>query len=408
MIDIKHLREHPDIFRQSATLRGITVDIDAVLKADKKRVELIGQVDQLRAELNVKGKPDAARLKQLQTAKAKLEPLEDQLANTEERFQELMQAVPNLLAPETPEGGEGDSRQEKTWGKAEPQREFKDHLTLAEAKGWLDFERGAKVAGSKFYFTRGALVKLELALQSMLYPMLEERGFTLMQVPHLASTRIMNGTGFNPRGNEDQIYRVEDQDLNLIATAEIPLTGYHADEIIDPTQLPLMYAGFSPAYRLEAGAYGAISKGLYRVHQFNKLEMYVFCQDSESEHWHQELIKIEEEICQRLELPYRLLRIASGDLGASAYKKYDLEYWSPVDMAYRELTSCSNCTDYQARRLNIRTRNADGKPVFVHTLNGTAAAFSRLPIAIMDNYQTRDGEVRVPKALQSYYGADKL
>lgn len=407
MIDIKHLRAHPDAYRQSAKLRGLKADIDALLAADQQRTKLVGEVDQLRAELNVKGKPDAAQLKKLQTAKGKLEPLEAKLRKAEEHLEALSQSVPNLLAPETPEGGEEANKEEKTWGKAEAS-DAQDHLTLAESQGWLDFERGAKVAGSKFYFTKGALVKLELALLNMLIDLLEERGFTIMQVPHLATTRIMNGTGFNPRGDERQIYQIEGEDLNLIATAEIPLTGYHADEIIERDQLPLLYAGYSPAYRLEAGAYGKFSKGLYRVHQFNKLEMYAYTTADQSEHWHQELVKIEEEICQKLELPYRLVRIAAGDLGAPAYKKYDLEYWSPVDKAYRELTSCSNCTDYQARRLNIRTRDAEGKPEFVHTLNGTAAAFSRLPVALLENHQTSDGEVRLPKALQAYYGADTL
>lgn len=408
MIDIKHFREHPDAYRQSAKLRGLKVDIDAVLATDQKRTNLVGQVDKLRAQLNTDGKPSAADLKKLQEAKAQLEPLEADLRKSEADFSRLAQAVPNLLAPETPEGGEKANREEKTWGKPEARPNLKDHLALAEAKGWLDFERGAKVAGSKFYFTKGALVKLELAILRMLYEQLEERGFTLMQVPHLATTRIMDGTGFNPRGDEHQIYRVEDEDLNLIATAEIPLTGYHADEIIDPQKLPLLYAGYSPSYRREAGAHGRYGKGLFRVHQFNKLEMYVLCSAEESERWHQQLVEIEEAICQQLELPYRLVRIAAGDLGAPAYKKYDLEYWSPVDKAYRELTSCSNCTDYQARRLNIRTRDSDGKPEYVHTLNGTAAAFSRLPVALLENHQTDAGEVRLPKALRPYYGADQL
>lgn len=407
MIDLKHLRDHPDAYRRSAKLRGLTVDIDALLAADKQRTELVGQVDRLRADLNAKGKPAAAQLKKLQAAKVKLEPLEAALAKTEAHLDHLAQMVPNLLAPDTPEGGEAANREEKTWGKAEA-REVQDHLTLAAANGWLDFGRGAKVAGSKFYFTKGALVKLELALLRMLFDLLEERGFTLMQVPHLANTRIMNGTGFNPRGDEKQIYELKGEDLSLIATAEIPLTGYHADEIIDPEQLPLAYAACSPAYRREAGAYGKHSQGLYRVHQFNKLEMYVFCTAADSERWHQQLVEIEEHICQQLELPYRLVRIAAGDLGAPAYKKYDLEYWSPADQAYRELTSCSNCTDYQARRLNIRTRGADGKPEFVHTLNGTAAAFSRLPLALLENHQTKEGKVHLPKALQAYYGAEVL
>jgi len=407
MIDIKRLREHPDQYRTSAQQRGVEADIDGALAADADRLALISQVDELRAKLNVKGKPSQEQLAELQKAKAELEPLEKKLAAAIERFDQLAAQIPNLLAEHTPEGGEEANKPEKTWGQAE-QRDVKDHLTLAEANDWLDFERGAKVAGSKFYFTKGALVKLELSIVRMLYDLFEKEGFTFMQVPHLATTRIMAGTGFNPRGDERQIYEIKDADLNLIATAEIPLTGYHADEILDPATLPLLYVGYSPSYRTEGGAYGKYSKGLYRVHQFNKIEMYVFCQPEDSQKWHQKLVEIEEQICQQLEIPYQLVRIAAGDLGAPAYKKYDLEYWSPVEGIYRELMSCSNCTDFQARRLNIRTRGHAGKPQFVHTLNGTAVAFSRMPIALLENHQDNDGTVRVPKALQPYYGKEVL
>jgi seryl-tRNA synthetase len=241
----------------------------------------------------------------------------------------------------------------------------------------------------------------------MAMDMLEKEGFTLMGVPHMASSRIMAGTGFLPRGEERQVYKIEGEDLNLIATAEIPMTGYHADEILDPKDLPLLYVGYSPSYRMEAGAYGKYSKGLYRVHQFNKLEMYVFCDPKDSQKWHDKLVKIEEEICRKLEIPYRIVRIAAGDLGAPAFKKFDIEYWSPVEGEYRELMSCSNVTDYQARRLNIRSRK-DGKTQFVHTLNGTAIAFSRIFIALLENHQTADGKVKVPEALQKYYGGEWL
>jgi seryl-tRNA synthetase len=218
----------------------------------------------------------------------------------------------------------------------------------------------------------------------------------------------MQGTGFAPRGEERQFYTIEGEDLNLIATAEIPLTGYHADEILDLSKLPLQYAAFSPSYRREAGAYGKYSRGLYRVHQFNKFEMYVYCRPGDSESWHQKLVAIEEAICQRLEIPYRVVQIAAGDLGSPAYKKYDLEYYTPVEDGYRELMSCSNVTDYQARRLGIRTRNEDGQTIFVHTLNGTAGAMSRLIIAIIENNQTAEGRVAIPEALQKYYGEKLL
>lgn len=407
MIDIKKLRSNPQQYQDSADRRGLSVQIDEAIKLDDQRLELITKVEALRAQLNVKGKPTNDQLAGLQKAKTELEPLDEKLKQTEAELYAILQNIPNLLAEATPEGGEESNREEKTWGKPE-KREVKDHLTLAEANDWVDFERGAKVAGAKFYYLKGAAVMLEMAVVRLAMDLLVKEGFTPMTVPHLANTRTMNGTGFSPRGDEKQIYQIKDEDLNLIATAEIPLTGYHADEIIDQSALPLLYAGYSPSYRLEAGAYGKHSKGLYRVHQFNKLEMYVFCRAEDSAEWHDKLVDIEERICQALEIPYRLVRIAAGDLGAPAYKKYDLEYWSPVDGSYRELTSCSNVTDYQARRLNIRTRNQDGKTEFVHTLNGTAIAFSRTFIALLENHQTVDGKIKLPAALQPYYGGEWL
>lgn len=409
MIDIRNLRQNPEIYKTSSKARNISVDIDLILDQDKRRLELLSQVEELRAKLNVKGKPSHGELEQLQKDKRNLEPLEKELVELEATLNEGLSLIPNILAENTPEGGEEDNRQEKTWGEAnQPDFQVKDHVELAESKGWLDFERGAKVAGSKFYFFKGAAVRLEMAVIKMAMDLLEKECFTLVSVPHLANTRTMNGTGFNPRGDEQQIYEIKDEDLNLIATAEIPLTGYHADEIIDPQALPILYVGYSPSYRREAGAYGKYSKGLYRVHQFNKLEMYVFCKADDSDNWHQKLVEIEEQICQLLEIPYRLVRIAAGDLGAPAYKKYDVEYWSPVENQYRELMSCSNVTDYQSRRLNIRTRAEDGRPELVHTLNGTAVAFSRVFIALLENHQDAEGNVHIPEALQKYYGGGVL
>lgn len=406
MIDIRDLREHPDSYKDSARKRGITVDIDEVLKLDAKRVKLLGEVEELRAKLNVKGKPSATELKQLQTAKEKLAGLEAELAELDTKLSDKLQSLPNLLADDTPEGGEDDKREEKKWG--ECKKEGQDHLVVGEANDWIDFERGAKVAGNKFYYLKGSVVRLELAVMQLVTKQLEIDGFTLMSTPHLVNNRTFLGTGFQPRGEEEQAYSIEGEDLKLIGTAEIPLTGYHADEIIDPSKLPLAYAALTPSYRKEAGAYGKHSKGLYRVHQFDKLEMYVFCDPAESEKWHQRLLEIEEKICQALEIPYRVVRIATGDLGAPAFKKYDIEYWSPADGEYRELTSCSNCTDFQARRLNIRTRDKDGKTQFVHTLNGTAVAYSRVLIALLENHQTKDGKIQIPTALQQYYGGSEL
>lgn len=409
MIDIKNLRQNPDSYKQSANLRGIKVDIDKLIELNDQRLELLRQVEGLRAKLNLKGKPDSDQLKQLQLDKTDLQTQEQKLSVLDEKIDALASMVPNLLAENTPEGGEESNREERKWGKTEkPAFEIKDHVELAENNGWLDFERGAKVAGSKFYFLKGPAVKLEMAVTRMAMDLAEKEGFLPVSVPHLANARTMNGTGFNPKGEEQQIYEIEGEDLSLIATAEIPLTGYHADEIIDPNRLPALYAGYSPSYRREAGAYGRYSKGLYRVHQFNKLELYVFCRAADSEKWHQKLMEIEEKICQALELPYRVVRIAAGDLGAPAYKKFDIEYWSPVEDQYRELTSCSNITDYQSRRMNIRTRADDGSLELVHTLNGTAVALSRVLIALFENHQDANGKVHIPEALQPYYGGTHL
>jgi seryl-tRNA synthetase len=410
VIDIKHLRTNPELYRDSAKLRGMDpMPVADALKLDTERTDLLQTVEAMRAELNIKGKPTPAVQKKLQETKEKLTKLEQKLSMVEAELRVELLSIPNLLAEDTPEGGEEDNREERSWGK-HPTFNFtpKDHMTLAESKGWLDFERGAKVAGSKFYYLQGPLVRLELALTQMVYDIAAKHDLIPMQVPHMVNGRILEGTGFQPRGEEDQSYRVEGEDLTLIGTAEIPLTGYFADEILTDDQLPVAFVGTSPAYRKEAGAYGKYSKGLYRVHQFNKLEMYVFCKPEESAAWHKKLVKIEEDICQALELPYRVVRIAAGDMGAPAYEKYDIEYWSPIEEEYRELMSCSNVTDYQARRLNIRYRDDNGKTQMVHTLNGTAAAFSRLPIAMLENHQQADGSVKLPKALQRYYGGKTL
>lgn len=407
MIDIKQLRANPDKYKQSAILRGAKVDIDKLLMVDAERTAKIGEVEALRAKLNVKGKPEAAELKQLQADKAELEKLDKAMNDLESKYSDLMGRVPNLLADDTPEGDEESNREESKWGKPASKTK-KDHLTLGVDNGWIDFERGAKVAGAKFYFLKGPMLRLELAVMQYALCKLEDHGFIGMVTPHMVNQRTLEGTGFQPRGEETQSYKIEGEDLTLIGTAEIPLTGYHADEIIDRDKLPLAYAGLTPSYRKEAGAYGKHSKGLYRVHQFDKLEMYVYCDPADSQKWHQKLLELEESLCQDLEIPYRVVRIAAGDLGAPAYKKYDVEYWSPADQAYRELTSCSNCTDFQARRLSIRTRDDDGKTIPVHTLNGTAIAFSRVLIALLENHQTDDGRVMVPQALQTYFGGEWL
>lgn len=410
MIDIRKLREEPQAYREAAKQKGIGVEaVEATLKLDVQRRGLMAEVEQLRAQLNIKGKPTPEQLATLQSAKEKLNTLQAELNEVDANYEDTIGRIPNLLAPNTPEGGEEDNRQERTWGE-HPRFDFeaKDHVAIAEAHGWLDFERGAKVAGSKFYYLMGPLVRLEFAVSQLVFDLLAEDGFVPAIVPNMVSTRVAAGTGYLPRGEERQIYKIEGEDLNLIATAEMSLTGFYADEILEREQLPKAFIGYSPAYRVEAGAYGKYSKGLYRVHQFNKLEMYVFCLPEQSEEWHEKLLALEEKLCQALELPYRVVRIAAGDMGAPAYKKYDVEYWSPLEGTYRELMSVSNVTDFQARRLGIRYRDEQGKPQFVHTLNGTAAAFSRTPIALLENHQQADGSIRIPQALVKYYGKEVL
>lgn len=401
MIDIKRFRENPKEYEQSAKLRGAKVDFARISQLDERRLKLIQEVDSLRSQLKVEGKPDEAELAKLQKIKTQLEAKEQDQANVQGQLDQLMATVPNLLAPKTPEGGEESNKVVREWG--EPSKQSgKDHLEFMEERGWVDFERGAKVAGSKFYYLKGDAVWLEKAIIDLAMVKAQTAGFVPMSVPHVVNERISRGTGFTPKGPEDQVYSVEGEDLHLIATAEVPLTGYHADEIIPEPQLPLKYVALSPAYRKEAGAYGKHSKGLFRVHQFNKLELYVFCKPEDSDEQLQKLVELEEEIVKALEIPYRVTRTATGDMGQPHYEKYDIEYWSPADGEYRELTSASNCTDFQARRLNIRTKTADGN-VVVHTLNATAAALSRVPVALIENHQ-KSGKLIIPKALREHFG----
>jgi len=407
MLDIQFIRDNAELVKQKSALKGYKVDVDQLLELDVQRRARETQVGELRrrrnelAEQLKAGKPSEEQIAEGKQLKEEIAARETEAKSLDEEFIELWQAIPNVIPDDTPEGGEEANRPEKHWGEPR-QDDVQDHVAWGETRGLIDFERGAKVAGAKFYYLKGDLVLLEQAVFQLGLQLATKYGFTPITVPHLVNERTVKGTGFNAKGDEPQIYKVEGEDLNLIATAEIPITGYHADEILDEKDLPLLYVGLSPAYRMEAGAYGKHSKGLFRVHQFNKLEMYVFCKPEDSEQWHQKLVELEEELCQALEIPYRLTRIATGDLGMPAYKKFDIEYWSPADKSYRELMSCSNVTDYQARRLNVRYRDSEGSTRHVHTLNGTAAAFSRVAIALIENHQTAEGKVKIPAALQPY------
>ena len=409
MLDIRYIRENADRVQESAKNKGYDISIASLLETDKRRRELQQQVDELRTQRNEiagqmkGGKPAPELIEQGRALKEELAKLESDLRDIEADFQAQMDAVPNIILDDVPLGGESDSVEIKTWG--DKRQSAEDHLDFATGRGWLDFERGAKVAGTKFYYIKGDLMLLENAIYQYALNLLISKGFTPMTVPHMVSGRVARGSGFAPKSDkESNEYFIDGEDVMLIGTAEAPLTGFHTDEIIDEKNLPLLYAGYSPCYRKEAGAAGKFSRGLFRVHQFNKLEMYIFCTPEQSRDMHEKILSIEEEIWQNLGVPYHVVNIAAGDLGAPAAKKYDIEYWSPVDNQYRELTSCSNCTDFQARNLNIRVRRSDGSLQVLHTLNGTAVSLARSLVAIIENYQTDDGKLRVPEVLRPYLG----
>lgn len=409
MVDIQFIRDNAALVKEAAKQKNISVDVDQLLELDHKRRELLQEVEKLRKARNEtsaqmkNGQPSPELIAEGRRIKDTLVELESELNPTQEQYEQLLLDIPNVFSEDTPLGGEDANTVVSEWGE-KYERNIEDHLTWLENRGLVDFERGAKVAGSKFYYSKGDLARLELALTQFAMQKGVEHGFTPMLVPNMVNSDVIGGTGYAPRGEEKQIYSIEGEDLHLIATAEIPLTAYHKDEIIELKDLPLLYVGWSPCYRMEAGAYGKHSKGIFRVHQFYKVEMYVFCAPEQSAEWHEKLMQIEEEILQDLGIPYHKLAIAAGDLGAPAYRKFDLEYFSPLDGEYRELTSCSNVTDYQSRRLNIRYRDEQGDVQYVHTLNGTAMVSSRGPIAIIENFQDENGDVVVPEVLRPFMG----
>ena len=446
MLDIKLLREQPDAIVATLEQRKVrpfedlpeegwaAAAVERLRSLDEAYLAALKEEEQLRQRQNEnaaamkgvgklpKGEQGAARA-----------PLIDEGRELRERAREVgeqrdasMQArdaawrmVPNLTHPDTPTGGEDQSAELRRWGTPRDMKaegfEPRDHLTVAESLDLVDFEAGARVAGQKFYYLRNEAVLLDLALQHYALSVAQRHGFTLHVTPDLARESVLDGLGFNPRGESSQIYSVANSDLCLVGTAEITLGGMLADQILEAERLPLKLAGLSHCFRTEAGSHGQESRGLYRVHQFTKVELFVFTEGDleHSEAMHRNLLDIEEEVFQGLGLPYRVLDIASGDLGGPAYRKYDIEAWMPGRGDFGEVTSTSNCTDYQSRRLKIRYRepSEDGrknKPRFVHMLNGTAVATSRALVAILENYQQADGSVRVPEVLVPWVGTDVI
>ena len=414
MLDINFIRNNKELVEHSIKEKMYkNVNLDEILALDDQRKALLQQVEALRKERNdntakmKNGKPSDELIAKGKEIKEKLSTLETDLSNFEKELNTKLKTVPNVIFDDVPLGDESASVEVKKWG--ECKTAGVDHLDYAISRDWVDFERGAKVAGAKFYYVKGGLALLENALIQFGIKKIVEHGFTLMDVPDLVNSRVLEGTGFAPRSSEQSDeYYIEGEDLALIATAEMSITGYHMDEIIDEDKLPLFYAGLSACFRKEAGAYGKHTRGLFRVHQFNKLEMYAFCTPEQSKEIHEKLRGIEEEIWQEIGIPYHVINIAAGDLGAPAAKKYDIEYWSPVDQKYREITSCSNCTDFQARGLNIRVRRKDGTVEVLHTLNGTAISLARTMVAVLENFAEEGGKLRVPEVLQPYLGTDML
>jgi len=422
MLDLDTIRTRTDEVRANCANRRIDADVDAVLRLADERSELIQAIERMRARRNdlsgrIPKASDADRpalVQEAQALKTHIAEKEETLADVEQRLRTEQAKIPNLTHPDAPVGAdEAANRELRRWGEpTEFDFQPKDHVALGEALDLLDFDSATKVTGSNFYFLKNEAVLVDLALERFALELLRDKGFTLHSTPDLARMDVLEGTGFNPRGEETQIYRIDGQDLGLIATAEVTLGGLLKDQILPADALPLRYGGLSHCFRVESGAYGRAGRGLYRVHQFTKVEMFAFTLPEQSEAMHEEMLGIEEEIYQRLGIPYRVVDISTGDLGGPAYRKYDLEAWMPGrgDAGeWGEITSTSNCTDYQARRLAIRFRRAKGaKPELVHTLNGTAVAVSRTLLAILENYQQADGSVLVPEVLRPLCGLDRI
>jgi seryl-tRNA synthetase len=411
MLDLKALRDDPARFRKSLARRGAADAVEAVLQLDARLRELKTRVEEQRAEQNRASKEIGrasaderqAKIDAMQAVAAELKELEPQLQQVQDELDQLLLRIPNLPDDSVPDGKD-DEDNVLIRHEGEPTEfgfEPKDHIDLGGPLKLLDIERAARTSGSRFVYLTGPGVWLEFALVRYALEVLAGKGFTPVIPPVLVREEAMYGTGFLPT-DESQIYATRDDDLYLVGTSEVPLASFHQDEILDADGLPIRYAGFSTCFRREAGTHGKDTRGMFRVHQFDKVEMFSFSDPGSSWDEHEFLVSIEEEIVQGLGIPYRLMNVCTGELGASAAKKVDLEAWFPGQQRYRELTSCSNCTDYQARRLGVRARVAEGDNRPVHTLNGTACAVGRTIIAVVENHQREDGSVELPEVLHPY------
>jgi seryl-tRNA synthetase len=419
MLDIKFIRENKDLIIKNSQDRLSAVDINILLRADEKYRHLLGQIEELRAKRNQgsKNKPSQAEIAAMKDVGDLISSLEDEVRVVEGEVHQLLLSVPNLTHADVKRSDNEENNPVLETVGTIPQLNFapKDHVELAESLDLVDFERGTKVAGAKFYYLKNELALLSLALNQYVLHIVMKHGYKFMITPDVARNSIIEGLGFNPRGESSQVYQLENQDLGLVGTSEITLGGYHSEEVLALEKLPIKYVGLSHCFRTEAGAYSKFSKGIFRVHQFEKIEMFIYAEPDQAESLHQEMLEIEKEIFSGLGIPFRVIDHCTADLGAPSYRTFDLEAWLPGKPNkeggagdWAEITSTSNCTDYQSRSLNIKYVNKEGKKELVYTLNGTANPGVRALIAIMENYQQADGSIKIPEVLIPYMNGVKI
>lgn len=420
MLDPKIIKEKPEVIRQMLKSRNVEFDFDGLIEADKNRREFILKTDELRKRKNQvaleisqkkkEGKDASDILSEMKKVSTELSGLESSQEENEKKFMHLALTIPNLLHDSVPIGKDDTANKEiRKWGDI-PNFDFKvnDHIDVSENLGLVDLERAAKVAGARFYYLKNDLVRLNQALIHYALEFLSQKNYSLIQPPYMINQKSMSGA-IIADDFEEVIYKIEDEDLYMIGTSEHAMAAMHSGEIIEGKDLPLRYAGVSPCFRKEAGAHGRDQKGIFRVHQFDKIEQFVFTRPEDSWKEHERMLEIAEEFYQNLEIPHRVMLLSSGDLGKISAKTYDIEAWMAGQNAYREIVSCSNCLDFQARRLKIRFREKTNEETqYLHTLNSTLIATSRILVSIMENFQNKDGHISIPKVLQKYMGKDLI
>ena len=419
MLDPKLIKEKPEVIKNMLKARSVEFDLEGLIDSDQKRREFITKTDELRKKknqvaLNIsekkkKGEDISSILAEMKSVSEQLSKLEVEQNNIEKKYLKLATSIPNLIHESVPIGEDEESNKEiKKWGNI-PEFDFKikDHIDISEDLDLLDLERAAKVAGARFYYLKNDLVRLNQALINFGLDFLREKGYSAVQPPYMINRESMEGAVI-AEDFEEVIYKIDNQDLYMIGTSEHAMAAMHSKEIIEGKDIPKKYAGISPCFRKEAGAHGRDQKGIFRVHQFDKIEQFVFSKPEDSWKEHEKLLSIAEEFYQKLEIPYRVMLLSTGDTGNISAKTYDIEAWMAGQNAYREIVSCSNCLEYQARRLKIRFRDKTNEDTqYVHTLNSTLIATTRVLVAIMENFQTKDGHIRIPEVLQGYMGNQK-